>query len=106
MAAAREGIKLWRVIGADLWQHKWVLLLASLVVGNALVVVYTSHANRNLTSEWDRLLKQRDHLDIQWRHLLLEEQTQAEHSRVSRVADKQLGMVRPAPKDEKVVRLP
>ncbi|WP_095498137.1 cell division protein FtsL [Paraferrimonas haliotis] len=97
---------LWRVIIADLWAHKWVLLLSLVVIANAMVVVYTSDANRNLTSQWDKLLKQRDKLDIEWRHLLLEEQTQAEHSRVSRVARKELDMVRPAPKDEKVVRLP
>jgi cell division protein FtsL len=52
------------------------------------------------------LQQERDRLDIEWRNLLLEEQSLAEHSRVTRIATKELDMVRPLPNEEVIVRLP
>lgn len=95
-----------KIVLQDLWNHKWVLLLMTVVIANALVVVYTSHASRKLTSEWNQLLQQRDHLDVEWRNLLLEEQAQSEHSRIIRIATKELHMKRPLPNEEVVVKLP
>lgn len=95
-----------RIIVQDLWNHKWLILMALLVILNATVVVYTSHASRKLTSEWDQLLQQRDRLDIEWRNLLLEEQAQTEHSRIIRIATKELDMKRPLPNEEVVVKIP
>ena len=42
-------------------------------------------------------------LDIEWRHLLLEQNALAEHSRVSDIAREKLNMARPAPLSEKLV---
>nr|WP_181006379.1 cell division protein FtsL [Shewanella insulae] len=95
-----------RIVLLDLWHHKWVLLMAFIVMANAVLVVYTSHSSRNYTSQWDQLLQERDRLDIEWRNLLLEEQSQSEHSRVTRIATKQLDMKRPLPNEEVVVRVP
>lgn len=93
-----------RIILQDIWQHKWVLLLSIIVMINAVGVVYTSHISRKLTSKWDQLLQEQDRLDIEWRNLLLEEQSLSEHSRVTRIATKNLNMARPLPKEEVVVR--
>lgn len=95
-----------KIILQDLWHHRWLVILSLVVFFNALVVVYTSHISRQLTSHWDQLLQQRDRLDIEWRNLLLEEQSLAEHSRITRIATKQLNMHRPAPSEEVVVRVP
>ncbi|SDI41922.1 cell division protein FtsL [Ferrimonas sediminum] len=94
------------IIWRDLWQHKGVVLLSVLVLVSALGVVWTAYEARLLTNNLNDQRQRRDELDIEWRHLLLEEQTLTEHSRVSRLAEKQLGMSRPAPGQEVVVRLP
>ncbi len=98
-------MKLSHIVFADIWQHKWILLLTLIVIGNAMSVVYTSYATRKQTSQLDQLLQDRDRLDIEWRNLLLEEQSKSEHSRVTRIATKELKMVRPLPKEEVVIRL-
>ncbi|GAA4900582.1 cell division protein FtsL [Ferrimonas pelagia] len=95
-----------RLIAADLWQHKGLLALALAVVLTSLAVIWSAHESRRLTAQWNGMLQQRDQLDVHWRHLLLEEQTLAEHSRIEGLARKQLQMARPAPSDERVVRLP
>ncbi|GAA5194346.1 cell division protein FtsL [Ferrimonas gelatinilytica] len=95
-----------RLILDDLWHHKGLLALALLVLLSALAVVWSAQESRRLTAQWNTLLQQRDLLDVQWRHLLLEEQTLAEHSRIDTVARKQLQMHRPSPGKEVVVRLP
>jgi len=103
---SKPSLNLPRVVLHDLWSHKWILLLALLVLSNAVVVVYISHASRNLATQWDQLLQERDRLDIEWRNLLLEEQTQTEHSRITRIASKELNMSRPLPSEEIVVKVP
>ncbi|NRD75860.1 cell division protein FtsL [Shewanella sp. VB17] len=95
-----------KIVLYDLWNHKWLLLLAFAVLTNAIVVVYTSHVTRKYVSQWDQMLQERDKLDIQWRNLLLEEQSLSEHSRITRMASKELEMNRPQPKEEIVVRVP
>lgn len=103
---SKPSLNLPRVVVNDLWQHKWILLLALLVMFNAVAVVYTSHVSRQLTTQWDQLLQERDRLDIEWRNLLLEEQSQSEHSRITRFASKELNMSRPLPSEEVVVKVP
>ncbi|MBV7315750.1 cell division protein FtsL [Shewanella sp. NIFS-20-20] len=94
------------IVVADLWQHRYVVLLALAVLINAVVVVLVSHESRQLISHWDQLMQKRDQLDIEWRNLLLEEQSQAEHSRITQIATKELHMNRPLPSEEVVVRRP
>lgn len=103
---SKPSLSLPRIVLHDLWQHKWILLLALLVLGHAVAVVYTSHVSRKLTTQWDLLLQERDRLDIEWRNLLLEEQSQTEHSRITRIASKDLNMSRPLPSEEIVVKVP
>ncbi|GIU03540.1 cell division protein FtsL [Shewanella morhuae] len=103
---SKPSINLPQIVLHDLWLHKWILLLALLVLCNAVAVVYGSHTTRQLTTQWDQLLQERDRLDIEWRNLLLEEQSQTEHSRITRIASKELNMSRPLPSEEVVVKVP
>lgn len=103
---SKSQLNLPRIVLLDLWHHKWVLLLGIAVMVNAVAVVYTSHVSRKYTTQWDQMLQERDRLDIEWRNLLLEEQSQSEHSRITRFATKELEMSRPLPKEEIVVRVP
>ncbi len=103
---SKSQLNLPRIVFLDLWHHKWVLLLALAVMVNAIVVVYTSHVSRKYITQWDQMLQEGDRLDIEWRNLLLEEQSLSEHSRITRIATKELEMSRPLPKEEIVVRVP
>nr|WP_228497485.1 cell division protein FtsL [Shewanella intestini] len=93
-----------KIVIQDLWRHKVMVLLAILVLFNAIAVVLTADKTRKLTSKWDVLQQSQDRYDIEWRNLLLEEQSLSEHSRVTRIATKQLDMVRPMPKEEIIIR--
>ncbi len=89
----------------DFITHKWVILLLLLNVASALMVVQFAHLNRLAFIEQDKLFQQRDELDLEWRHNLLEQRTLAEHSRIEAIVGQQLGLSRPTLADEVVVRL-
>jgi cell division protein FtsL len=89
----------------DLLRHKMVLMLMLLNVASALVAVQFAHMNRLAFIEQDQLLQQRDELDIQWRHLVLEQRTLAEHSRVEAIVRENLGMYIPNLANEVVVKV-
>lgn len=91
-------------IGTDFKRHAFVLLLALFVLGSALSVVYVSHLQRLQIAALDRLQQERDTLDIEWRHLLLEENALAEHTRIEYLARKELGMLRPSYRAESALR--
>lgn len=93
------------IIGAELWQSKWLLLLFLLVIGSAFAVVYLAQSNRLLTANKEKLMVERENLDVEWRHLNLEEGTLGEDSRVDRIARKDLNMKRVSREDEKVIEL-
>ena len=90
-------------IGQDLLRYKWLLLLAIFAVCSALIVIVVTQSTRQLTSEYNELMAEQDRLDIEWRHLLLEQNTLMEHSRIELLARDKLGMKRPAPAEEKLV---
>lgn len=91
------------VLWDDLRQHLVLVLLFLTVIGSAMGVIYVSHSHRLLTIERDQLLSQRDDIDIEWRHLQIEQNTLTEHNRVERIAQQRLGMVRPEPEQEVLV---
>lgn len=93
------------IIGAELWQSKWLLLLFLLVIGSAFAVVYLAQGNRLLTASKEKLMVERENLDVEWRHLNLEEGTLGEDSRIDRIARKDLNMKRVSREDEKVIEL-
>ena len=93
-----------RLIWQDLLAHRWLVLLAVLVFVSAIAVVFSAHKSRQLTSQWEQLQQHRDELDIEWRHLLIEEMALAEHSRIERIASQELNMKRPQADLEVVVK--
>lgn len=101
MSAVR--INLAKEIGLDLLRHKWQILLTLVVIVSALLVIVVTQGTRQLTSEYNELMAEQDRLDIEWRHLLLEQNTLMEHSRIEALARENLDMQRPAPADEKLV---
>lgn len=91
---------LWR---DDLVRFPVLILLFIAVVASALTIIYVAHSHRQITIARDELSSTRDQLDIEWRHLTIEQNALTEHSRVERIAMKQLNMVRPEPEQEVLV---
>ncbi|NQZ80287.1 MAG: cell division protein FtsL [Colwellia sp.] len=103
MAAAKV------VLVFDIWQdiqrNILVYILLILVVLSAFSVIYFTHLNRQSTSAREVLLTERDELDIEWRNLLLEQNSLAEHSSIENKAIKKLNMKRPDAKSEIIITL-
>ena len=78
--------------------------LAAVVVGSALIVVETKHANRTLVHQLEQLRAEKARLETEWSQLQLEEATLAHHGRVEQIARDKLGMTEPA--DTQIVRTP
>ncbi len=92
-------------IWQDIRQHFISYILLFLVVASAFSVIYYTHMNRQTTSELEQLYTQRDELDIEWRNLLLEQNSLAEHSAIESRAKKLLNMKRPDADSEIIVTL-
>jgi cell division protein FtsL len=98
-----------QVLVLDIWQditeHFVTYILLFLVVVSAFSVIYYTHVNRQETSALEQLYTQRDELDIEWRNLLLEQNSLAEHSAIESRAKKLLNMKRPDADSEIIVTL-
>ena len=92
-------------IWQDILQHFVSYILLLLVVVSAFSVIYYTHMNRQKTSELEQLYTKRDDLDIEWRNLLLEQNSLAEHSAIESRAKKLLNMKRPDADSEVIVTL-
>ncbi|MCJ8319647.1 MAG: cell division protein FtsL [Colwellia sp.] len=90
----------------DFQRHVLTYILLVVVVMSAFSVVYFTHLNRQSTSGLEVLLTERDELDIEWRNLLLEQNSLAEHSAIESKAEKLLKMKRPTVKTEVIIYLP
>lgn len=90
----------------DIQRYIVTYVLLALVVLSALAVVYFTHVNRQTTSELEVLLTERDELDIEWRNLLIEQNSLSEHSAIEIKAAKMLDMKRPDADSEIVIKLP
>ena len=93
-------------IWKDLKRNIVVLILLLLVLVSAFYVIYFTHLHRQTTSAYENLLVERDELDIEFRNLLLEQNSLAEHSAIESKAAKQLNMKRPDAKSEVIITLP
>ena len=99
-------VNLGREILLDLGRHKFQIILALAIVATAMTTIVITHETRLLTITENELMDERDKLDIEWRHLLLEQNALAEHSRVSDIAKSKLEMARPSPLNEKIINQP
>lgn len=88
----------------DLSRHKLILLLICVNTVTALSIIQVTHNSRAMIIHQDKLMQQRDDLEIQWRHLTLEQRTFAEHSRVEEIAVDSLDMYRPDAKEEVIIK--
>ena len=95
-------VDIWHDIQRNLVSYIFLFL----VVMSAFSVIYFTHLNRQSTSGLEVLLTERDELDIEWRNLLLEQNSLAEHSAIESKASKFLKMKRPNIKTEVIVSLP
>jgi len=93
-------------IWQDIKHYAVTYILLMLVILSAFGVVYLTHLNRQNTAHLEQLLTQRDELDIEWRNLLLEQNSLAEHSVIESKAKKLLQMNRPAANTEIIIKLP
>lgn len=98
-----------RALIFDIWQdivrYSITYILLLFVVMSAFSVIYYSHINRQTTSELEVLLSKKDELNIEWRNLLLEQSSLAEHSTIESKAKKLLDMKRPNANSEVIVTL-
>ncbi len=89
----------------DAARHPMRVLLFLLVLASAVAVILSAHMNRQVIIANEQLMQEKDRLDIEWRHLLLEQGALTEHNRIESLVKRDLDMRRPTPSDEVVVRL-
>ncbi len=92
-------------IWKDIKRNFLVYILMLIVVISAFYVIYYTHLHRQSTSVLESLSIERDELDIEWRNLLLEQNSLAEHSAIESTAAKQLKMKRPDTQSEIIITL-
>ncbi len=71
-------------------------VLALLVLGSALAVVYAKHESRKLFVKLQNLEAERDDMDVEWGQLQLEQSTLTTHGRVEKDAGERMHMSIPA----------
>lgn len=77
-------------------------LLVAVVV-SAMTVVYSTYQSRQLFNQAQQLHRDEWTLEEDWERLLLEQSTWASHARVSKIAERELGMISPDPAAMRVV---
>ncbi len=81
------------------------LLVLVLIFTSAMGVVFSTHHTRQAISLKNEAAREREQLDNEWRSLMIEETSLAEHSRVQLMATKELEMTRPEGDEEVVIPL-
>ena len=74
-------------------------LLFSLVLGSAILLIYSRHQSRILFVELQQLKHQVDSLNTEWSQLQLEQSAWSGHGRIERIARNRLSMMMPKPDD-------
>jgi cell division protein FtsL len=104
---SRSRINLAKLIALDLITFGRIpLLLLIAIFVSAMLVVFTTHQTRQVISNKEQAMVERERLDNEWRNLLLEETALSEHSRVETLAERELEMKRPEPNKEVIVAQP
>ncbi len=81
--------------------NKLTLGLLFSILFSALAIVQVTHLSRAQLIAQDKLLQERDELDLNWRYLLVEEEFYSQHARIEQIATEQLNMKRPTRKMKK-----
>lgn len=102
---SKTSFSLLLLLVSALSRHKLLLMTYLLVLLSALSVVLSAHENRQQNIALERLMQEKDNLDVEWRNLILEQRALTEHNRIEAFVAKELDMRRPSVKDEVVVRI-
>lgn len=94
---------LW-IVASDLWHHIVYLILALLITVSALGVTLITHKSRALNAAREELLREQNSLEMEWRHLILEERVLVDAERVEQLAGEKLNMRHPDPRQSVMVR--
>jgi cell division protein FtsL len=105
MSGPKTNFNLLSFVAADLARHPVRVLLFLALLVSAVLVILSTHHNRQMSISIERLMQQKDQLDVEWRHLVLEQSTLTEHNRIQALVTSQLNMHRPLPSEEVVVRI-
>ncbi len=82
------------------------LVLMLFIFASAMGVVFATDHTREAVAMKEQSSQERDHLDSEWRNLMIEENALAEHTRVQAIAQADLAMKRPDGDKEVVVKEP
>jgi len=105
MTVSTTNFNLLSFVFADLARHPVRVLLFLAVLISAGAVILSAHHNRQMAIALEKLMQQQDQLDVEWRHLVLEQSSLTEHNRIEALVNKNLDMHRPQPHEEVVVRI-
>jgi len=105
MSASNTNFNLFSFVAADLARHPVRVLLFLALLVSAGLVILSAHHNRQMSIAIERLMQEKDQLDVEWRHLVLEQSALTEHNRIEALVKSQLNMHRPLPSEEVVVRI-
>ena len=105
MSVPNTNFNLFSFVAADLTRHPVRVLLFLALLVSAGLVILSAHHNRQMSIAIERLMQEKDQLDVEWRNLVLEQSALTEHNRIEALVTSQLGMHRPLPGDEVVVRI-
>lgn len=72
-------------------------LLFTMVVGSAILLIYSKHQSRKLFVELQQLKHEVDALNTEWSQLQLEQSAWSGHGRIEDIARNRLSMVVPEP---------
>ena len=84
-----------------------LIMLALLVIAlmfSAISVIYSTYRSRSLFAELETLKKSAAEMEVMWGQYLLEQSTWASHERVVSLAEQQVEMEAPDPKQVVMVR--
>jgi len=90
---------------SDLSRHLFIIILFFSVIGSAVAVIISTHENRQLVIAQEQLIQEKDALDVEWRHLIIEQSSLTEHNRIERTVFEKLNMRRPTREDEVLLRV-
>lgn len=105
MNTPNTNFNLFSFVTADLARHPVRVLLFLALLVSAGLVILSAHHNRQMSIAIEQLMQEKDQLDVEWRHLVLEQSALTEHNRIESLVKTQLNMHRPLPSEEIVVRI-
>ena len=81
-----------------------IAVLVAAILASGIAVVYARQQHRQAYVELNRLLRQRDEINLEFSRLQLEQATWSETNRIEQVASQRLGMVSPQGNDVVVLQ--